>query len=67
MQFPPGYEENLIDSVEACAQRIVHLLQRPGERGAFGRAGCEHIRRHFLLPRMVRDELRLIRKILRSA
>lgn len=27
-------------------------------------AGCEHVRRHFLLPRLVRDELRLIRQLI---
>jgi trehalose synthase len=27
-----------------------------GERGRFGRAGREHVRLNFLLPRLVRDE-----------
>jgi len=64
MQCPEGFEANLVHTVEACAERIVHLLARPGERGAFGRAGREHVRRHFLLPRLVRDELRLIKQLL---
>jgi trehalose synthase len=64
MQFPSGYESYLVDSVEACAERTLHLLRHPGERGAFGRAGREQVRAHYLLPRLVRDELRLIHKLL---
>jgi trehalose synthase len=64
MQFPPGFERYLIESVESCAEQVLHLLQHPGNRGAFGRAGREHVRQHFLLPRLVRDELRLIKELL---
>jgi trehalose synthase len=64
MQFPDGFDRYLIDNVEDCAAQIVHLLQHLGERGEFGRAGRERIRREFLLPRLARDELRLIRDLL---
>jgi trehalose synthase len=64
MQFPPGFERYLIDNVEDCAARIIHLLHHVGERGEFGRAGRERVRREFLLPRLARDELRLIKEIL---
>jgi len=64
MQYPEGFESNLVETVEACAERVIDLLRQPGHRGAFGRAGREHIRRHFLLPRLVRDELRLIKHLL---
>ncbi len=63
MQYPEGFEANLVHSVEACAERIVHLLSHPGERGSFGRAGREHVRKNFLLPRLVRDELQLIKQL----
>ncbi len=63
MQCPEGFEANLVESVEACAERVIELLRQPGERGAFGRAGREHVRRNFLLPRLVRDELRLIKQL----
>ncbi len=46
------------------ADRVLHLLKRPGERADFGRAGREHVRKHFLFPRMLRDELRLIKELL---
>ena len=63
MQFPAGFERYLVDSVEGCAAETLHLLRHPGARGDLGQAGREHVRRHFLLPRLVRDELRLIRSI----
>jgi trehalose synthase len=63
MQYPEGFETNLVHNVEACAERIVCLLRHPGERGSFGRAGREHVRKNFLLPRLVRDELRLIKQL----
>lgn len=64
MQFPAGYEENLVDSVEACAKRAVALLRDREQREAFGRAGREHVRESFLLPRLLRDDLRLIQELL---
>jgi trehalose synthase len=63
MQFPQGYHRYLIENIEDCAAQVVHLLRHPGERSGFGRAGREHIRQKFLLPRLVRDELRLIRSL----
>ncbi len=64
MQFPAGFERYLVDSVEGCAEQVVDLLQHPGARGTFGRAGRERVREQFLLPRLVRDELRLIKEVL---
>jgi trehalose synthase len=67
MQFPEPYHKNLVSSVEGCAERVLDLLKRPGERGEFGRAGREHVRKHFLLPRLVRDELRRIKHIVQTS
>jgi trehalose synthase len=64
MQFPPGYERYLVLSVEECADRVLELLGHREDSVSFGRAGREHIRRHYLLPRLLRDELRLIARVL---
>jgi len=66
MQFPEGYEQYLIDDVDDCAARMVTLLTSPHERRAFAEAAREHVRRHFLLPRLLRDELRLIKTVIDS-
>lgn len=65
-QFPEWYHSNLVVIAEACAKRVLELLKRPGERGEFGGAGREHVRRHFLLPRLVRDELQLIKRMVQT-
>jgi trehalose synthase len=64
MQFPEGYKANLVHSVEKCAERLLFLLDNPQVAADFGRVGREKIRKEFLLPRLVRDELRLIRDVL---
>ena len=64
MQFPPEFQDYLVESVEECAQKVLNLLDRPGLRAAFGRAGRERVRQEFLLPRLVRDHLALIREVL---
>lgn len=63
MQFPEGFHQNLVENVEDCAERLIHLLQHPGERGTFGRAGRERVRQLFLLPRLVRDILMLMKDL----
>lgn len=67
MQFPSDFGRYLVDGVEDCAAKVVDLLRRAGERGDFGRAGRDHVRRNFLLPRLVRDELRLLKTLLRDS
>jgi trehalose synthase len=64
MQFPSGYERYLVTTVEECASRMVELLGDKRRRQEFGEAAHEHVRRHYLLPRLLRDELRLIESVL---
>ena len=64
MQFPDAYQDYLVDSVEDCAARVLDFLDDAATREAFGRAGREKVRQTFLLPRLVRDELRLIKTLL---
>lgn len=64
MQFPPGYGDYLVSDVEECARRVLELLEDSEERKAFGKAGQEKVRKEFLLPRLMRDELKLIAGVL---
>lgn len=63
MQFPKYYEDCLVHSIEDCATRVSFLLDNPQVAEGLGRAGKEKVRNEFLLPRLVRDELRLIREV----
>ncbi len=64
MRFLEPDHHDLIDSVEDYAAWVLELLTRPG--GAFGRVGCEHVRQHFFLPRLVRGERRLIKRLVQA-
>jgi len=50
----------LINDPDECAQRIVELIRDRRKAEDMGRFGREHVRKHFLLPRLIRDELRLM-------
>jgi trehalose synthase len=60
LQVEDGVSGFLVDSVEACAQRAIEVLADPALGRRLGRAGKEHVRRHFLMPRLLRDWLRMI-------
>ena len=64
MQFPEPYQDFLVETVEGCAEGILGLLQNSKQKEAFGEAGRDRVRKEFLLPRLIRDELRLIRELL---
>lgn len=63
MQIPPPFGSFLVETVEECGRKIVELLGNAETRRGFGEAGRRHVARHFLLPRLVRDDLRLIRRL----
>ncbi|WP_257462341.1 glycosyltransferase [Archangium lipolyticum] len=60
MQMPPGIGGILVDSVEECADAMFHLLRYPQQAHALGASGRERVRQHFLMPRLVLDELLLL-------
>jgi trehalose synthase len=60
LQMPEGTGGILVDSVEECAEAILHLLRHPQEAHSLGERGREHVRHHFLIPRLLLDELRLM-------
>ena len=64
LQLSDGVGGYLVDSSEQCADRVVQLLDNADEAASLGRRGREHVREHFLLPRLIGDDLALYRKIL---
>jgi trehalose synthase len=64
LQMPDGVGGFLVDSVEECAKQVCELLANDDRRLELGRAGHEHVASHFLLPRLLADELRLYHHVL---
>jgi trehalose synthase len=49
-----------VDTVDECAQRIGDVLRDPALSKDLGRRGKEYVRAHFLMPRLLRDYLRVL-------
>jgi trehalose synthase len=63
LQMADGVGGILVDSVEGCAHAMIELLQDESQRAALGASGRERVREHFLLPRLLLDELTLMRTL----
>nr|MBA2792979.1 glycosyl transferase family 1 [Thermoleophilaceae bacterium] len=59
LQIDDGRTGYLVDTPEECAQRTLTVLRDPEHGKQLGRAGKEHVRTHFLTPRLLRDWLRI--------
>ena len=66
LQIVNGKNGYLVNDVEELAESIVKLIQEPLMAEKMGKFGHEYVRQHFLLPRLLRDELRFMRKLLKS-
>lgn len=53
----------LVDSVDQCAARALEILDNPELGVELGRRGKEHVRSHFLMPRYLRDYLKIFREV----
>lgn len=60
LQMPEGTGGVLVETVEQCAEAVLHLLRHPKEARCLGERGREHVRQHFLMPRVLIDNLRLM-------
>ena len=60
LQVIDGYNGFLVDSVDACARRVIDLLADPVGADAMGSQGRERVRDHFLATRELLDWLRLL-------
>jgi trehalose synthase len=59
LQVEDGISGYLVRDVETCAARTIDILRDPALGKRLGRTGKEHVRRHFLMPRYLRDYLRI--------
>ena len=64
LQMPGELSDYLVNNVEECAEKIVYLLENPAVSQRLGKIGKGIITENFLLPRLVRDELRLIKSLI---
>lgn len=64
LQVMDGETGFLIDSTEECVDRALTLLQDPTLAEEMGQKAREHVRRNFLITRVLRDNLLLYRRVL---
>jgi trehalose synthase len=64
LQVENGVSGYLVNDVETCAARALDILRDPALGKALGRRGKEHVRKHFLMPRYLRDYLRIFHQML---
>jgi trehalose synthase len=60
LQMEEGIGGFLVDDTEECAERVLYLLRHREEARTLALAGRERVRRHFLITRLLADELRLV-------
>lgn len=65
VQLENGVSGYLAGDTQEFAQRIVDLLRHPERAKAFGVAGAASVRDRFLIPRLLRDTLRLMVELTR--
>jgi len=63
LQMPADVGGRLVQSTEECATAMLELLQNRQLAAELGQRGREHVREHFLLPRLLMQELRLLRSL----
>ncbi len=62
-QIPDDMQGFLVSSVEGCADSLLRLLNDEALRKEFGEKGKEKVQKDFLFPRMIRDDLRLVKRL----
>jgi trehalose synthase len=64
LQVRDGESGYLVDSVDECAARTLDILEDPAHGRSLGLTGKEHVREHFLMPRYLRDYLKIFHEVL---
>lgn len=66
LQMTGNLSPYLIGSIQECAEKVIKLLKDPDLGDKLGKEGKAHIRNNFLMPRLVRDELRLVKRLVEA-
>jgi trehalose synthase len=60
LQMPEGVGGRLVEGTQECASAVLELLRDPQLAEELGRSGRERVREHFLLPRLLMEEVKLL-------
>ena len=66
LQMTGKLEESLIDSTEEAAEKIIQFLESPQLMEEYGALGRENVRKNFLMPRYIKEELELIADLVKA-
>ncbi|HDZ86559.1 hypothetical protein LCGC14_1787640 [marine sediment metagenome] len=66
LQMTGKLEDFLIDSTEDAAKKIVQFLESPQLMEEYGALGRENVRKNFLMPRYIKEELELIADLVKA-
>ena len=64
MQMTGNLSHYLVNTLEECADKVVYLLENREMAIELGKVGKENVKRNFLMPRLIRDELSLVKRVL---
>lgn len=64
MQMTGNLSDYLVTELEEYAEKVVYLLQHKEAANALGKEGKENVKNNFLMPRLIRDELALVKRVL---
>jgi trehalose synthase len=63
LQIETGVSGFLVDSPKEAAEACLRIMKDPELGKRLGRSGKEHVRTHFLMPRLLRDWLRIFSEL----
>ncbi len=66
LQITDGVNGILAQNTEEFAEKALYLLAHKRERQEMGERGREFVREHFLVPRLVREEIELYRELVQK-
>lgn len=64
-QIKDGVNGFLVDNVGECAEKIIYLLENPDEKKKMGEKAKETVAKNFLMPRLLRDELKIFNELMK--